>query len=412
MPKVPFYLQKNEEQDLGAQLVEAALAGKSLPAVPQPPSPEVPDIGGMLARQAMGMTPVSEDRFAVPEQPKAATSAARTPAEAKHEMNPAVKEYIAKKYGFGEGLDESALIDAQKGTSDEKFAAGMGRAANKIGAAIAGVKADTSAYDKMRDEAGQSVKDLQDRRKGKVEDMQVGNMMRDQEGQAVEDDVNSDASNTYRMLASKMLPGKDFSKMSATQIKRVLPSLEKLYDTQQKALDRKEARDERRSMFGMTMAEKKRTADEKKAQGMWEIEDRRQNIDAALTKLDKMIEDDGTWELTGSHNQDMERLVEQVATDMAKLQDPNSVARPSEVESVKKNLIRSGFQNSNATAREILKNFKGEVERRADKAYQVRGMQAPKSAGGTFPRQVRKGNQMATVSNEQELKEAQSEGWQ
>jgi hypothetical protein len=57
--------------------------------------------------------------------------------------------------------------------------------------------------------------------------------------------------------------------------------------------------------------------------------------------------------------------------------DPSSVARPSEVESIKKNLIKSGFQNTNETALQILDNFEKEVDARAGQAYTVRGLEAP-----------------------------------
>lgn len=118
---------------------------------------------------------------------------------------------------------------------------------------------------------------------------------------------------------------------------------------------------------------------QKKQQSMNEIEDRRQNINAALDELDTMIAEKGTYEMFGSHNQDMDRLVDQIATDMAKLMDPNSVARPNEVELVKRGLIQPGFKNRNVTARDILKNFKNEVARRADSAYQIRGIERPKT---------------------------------
>jgi len=116
---------------------------------------------------------------------------------------------------------------------------------------------------------------------------------------------------------------------------------------------------------------------EKKMVLMNEIEDRRVNIKAAVGTLKEMIDKDGTYEAFGPHNQNIDRLVEQIATDMAKLQDPSSVARPSEVESIKKNLIQSGFQNRNSSAIDLLASFEGEVDRRADSAYDIRGLQKP-----------------------------------
>jgi hypothetical protein len=161
-------------------------------------------------------------------------------------------------------------------------------------------------------------------------------------------------------------------------------------ELQSRALDRAESRAERRYLHGVTRDEKLQDKLDKKKVMMNEIEDRRGNINSAISELNTMIDNKGTWELLGSHNQDLDRKVEQIATDMAKLQDPNSVARPSEVEAVKKSLIQSGFQNRNSTAKEILKNFEGEVKRRADSAYKVRGLEVPTQQVNTQERTVLK----------------------
>jgi hypothetical protein len=133
----------------------------------------------------------------------------------------------------------------------------------------------------------------------------------------------------------------------------------------------------RKDIAQMAQNQQKATNQTKQQQTMLEIEDRRQNINANIKQLQDMVATNGTYELFGSQNQDMDRLLEQIATDMAKLQDPNSVARPSEVEAVKKSLIKPGFNNSNSTALDILNNFSNEVNRRADSAYKIRGLDAP-----------------------------------
>lgn len=134
-----------------------------------------------------------------------------------------------------------------------------------------------------------------------------------------------------------------------------------------------------RQKVGIMAEEKQRVKTEKKMTAMNEIEDRRVNIKQNLDLLKKQITKYGTFEVVGSENQDMERRLDQVATDMAKLMDPTSVARPSEVEQVKDGLIRSGFKNSNATALKILNNFEAEVDKRADSAYKIRGLEQPKA---------------------------------
>lgn len=49
---------------------------------------------------------------------------------------------------------------------------------------------------------------------------------------AVEDDPTSDASLLAQDMASKMVPGRDFSKLSATQLKQMLPTINKIYDNE------------------------------------------------------------------------------------------------------------------------------------------------------------------------------------
>ena len=50
------------------------------------------------------------------------------------------------------------------------------------------------------------------------------------------DDLSSEETLMAQSLASKMLPAKDFSKMTATQINKALPNLSKIYDMEQRKL--------------------------------------------------------------------------------------------------------------------------------------------------------------------------------
>jgi hypothetical protein len=126
-----------------------------------------------------------------------------------------------------------------------------------------------------------------------------------------------------------------------------------------------------------TRQDKLAEKEEKKKEKFTEIESRRKTINDSLAQLQKMVSEDGTYELFGSHNKDMDRLIDGIATDMAKLQDPESVARPGEVELVRKNLVESGMFQRNSTAQNVLKNFENEVKKRADAAYSIRGLTPP-----------------------------------
>jgi hypothetical protein len=71
---------------------------------------------------------------------------------------------------------------------------------------------------------------------------------------------------------------------------------------------------------------------------------------------------------------------------MAKLADPSSVARPSEVEAFKKGLLQANMASmTNDTALTILKNFRAEVNKRADNAYKIRGIENPNKATQVNP---------------------------
>lgn len=112
----------------------------------------------------------------------------------------------------------------------------------------------------------------------------------------------------------------------------------------------------------------------KKKSSVLELQEREANILKTIDELEKMIGEKGTYELFGSHNQDLDRKVDQVATDTAKLMDPDSVARPNEVEMAKRGLVTSGPLQRDSTAISALKNFKNEVQNRVLNAYKVRGI--------------------------------------
>lgn len=129
---------------------------------------------------------------------------------------------------------------------------------------------------------------------------------------------------------------------------------------------------------------------DKKTQGLLnEVSDRHANIKRELGNLRRMVKDDGTWEMVGPHNATLDQKLTAIATDYAKLSDPESIARPGEVEQAKKMLFEVGLGTKNSTADQILQNFEGMVDDRLKTAYQVRGVQAPNapaSAASGAPR--------------------------
>ena len=104
---------------------------------------------------------------------------------------------------------------------------------------------------------------------------------------------------------------------------------------------------------------------------------RKDNIEKNVAEIVAMVQKHGTNEFLGSHNEDLERKLDQVATDMAKLQDPSSVARPGEVEMVKKTLAAPGIFKRDSSALKMMEGFKREVESRANTALSRHGLAMP-----------------------------------
>jgi len=106
-------------------------------------------------------------------------------------------------------------------------------------------------------------------------------------------------------------------------------------------------------------------ADEK-AKGEKEFRGRYKSISDELAALDSLIDKKGTYEMFGSHDNELAQKIDSIAIDSAKLFDPASVARESEVAAFKQMLFEPGtLTTRNATAKDILKAYKQMLSRRA-----------------------------------------------
>ncbi len=313
-----------------------------------------------------------------------------------------VKQNLMQKYGMGDYSPEARqkLVDANSAAASPiaagfaGFGAGLrggdvgGAFKNAMDASQAKTKGALDAFDKNREGKMKDFAFERDLTKADREDQTLAEM---------KDPASERSKAAQQMLIEDY--GMDpalAGKLTAEQAEGRIPGLKQKLDRDMKERefgerqkDRQLQREQMQANRDVARADKQAVKDEKKKATLNEVEDRRTNINDALDSLDKMVADKGTYEMFGSHNQDMDRLIDQIATDMAKLQDPNSVARPSEVEMVKKNLISSGFQNSNSTARDIIKNFRSEVDRRAATAYKLRGIDNP-GTQSTVPKEETK----------------------
>ena len=134
---------------------------------------------------------------------------------------------------------------------------------------------------------------------------------------------------------------------------------------------------------GSSTDKAKTATGEKKKQQVLEVENFTSNIDSNIDAVKKMIEDTGTFELTGPESQIMDRRLTEIATDLAKLADPGSVARNEEVELQRGNLLASGWRGlltKDKTAQAVLDVLREDVKKRRAKAYKVRGLDVPDAA--------------------------------
>ena len=125
------------------------------------------------------------------------------------------------------------------------------------------------------------------------------------------------------------------------------------------------------------------SATEKKRQQVLEVENFTSNIDRNIDAIKAQIDKTGTFELAGPEGAVMDRRLTEIATDLAKLADPGSVARSDEVKLMRQGLVDSGFlglATRNETAKAVLDALKGDVEQRRAAAYLSRGLDLPDGA--------------------------------
>lgn len=164
-------------------------------------------------------------------------------------MDPKVKDYVMRKFNLGQYTDENR----------QKLVDDMGKtdAGDVIGSAFAGLGASMAGRD-----PGQALSRIAEANKSKRTarldafdkgkqsmvdayrlDKEATKDYEDADKLARESSLDSQETVLARQLASKMAPQFDFSKMTARQINEKIPSLQKIYDIEQKKLDRQDARD-------------------------------------------------------------------------------------------------------------------------------------------------------------------------
>ncbi len=171
-------------------------------------------------------------------QPAAPTSAIQ---------NPQVKQYIQSLYGdkFSDSARQKLVDENASDASSPNVSAALAA----LGAGLQGGNAAEAGQSFLKNQQARrdaKLSDFDKSRAGKVADYDLNRKMttdvKDDATLMREKDPKSQESQLAQTLAKKMLPNKDFSDMSASQINASIPSLEKIYAIEQKKLDRQQAR--------------------------------------------------------------------------------------------------------------------------------------------------------------------------
>lgn len=123
-----------------------------------------------------------------------------------------------------------------------------------------------------------------------------------------------------------------------------------------------------------------------------EFSKRYKNIQTQIANLDKLVEADGTAEVFGDHEAKLKQTIDSIAIDAAKLFDPESVARESEVAAFRNMLFTPGdSMTADGTARGSLENFKKIIQSRAENEGLANLIPSEdgKSPGGEVPADIK-----------------------
>jgi hypothetical protein len=166
---------------------------------------------------------------------------------APQEMNPVVKDTLMKKFNLGPYSDQARQDLEQQSTPN-----GYDAIASALGAVSAGfggrdpVAAATGIIGKAQERGQNQLNQFDKGRANKVQEIGLNReeekYQKELKDTTEDDDPNSAKSKIQQGLAAKMVPGKDFSGIPSSKLTQLIPSLTKIYEIDQKKLDRQDAR--------------------------------------------------------------------------------------------------------------------------------------------------------------------------
>lgn len=364
-----------------------------------------------------------------PRMPSAEVSVPAPDASAK------VKEYIKSKYGL---LDPEAydaeMLKAESDAKSRKSGLGVAQFLAGVGDAFAGRGSSETAktFDGHRKniEADTTGK-LESRRKSQMENLSSNSMMDKMQREKDVSDPNSSQSMAFRKIIESKFPevarayGPEWANVSAADKDLIFQPLQlkeqvdarketaRILASERSALKEDKLdkdRRERTTPFGLA-----NTADD--AKKLKEASELKSKLDSQVSELIALRKAKGAEVM----NRDVVARAKQLSNDLLltkKNLESLGVLSQSDKDIVNE-IIPSDpteFKFAQLAGQDPiltkLENFKKDTDNDFSGRLKTR-LSDPSSVGsGQFPRQVRKGNQTATVSNEAELKEAQAEGFQ
>lgn len=356
--------------------------------------------------------------------------------------SPALKEVLAKKFGLGDALmqRQGERASLQKQIEEDSSGPNISAALAAIGAGFQGrdsIAAGRSVLDSQSKSRDKKLTDFDKGTDSLIRDASAVNSAEKMDRESAEyaemEDVNSEISKSYQTLAKQFSPSTNFEGRSANQLGKLIPSLRGLYEAGQKRLDRADARADRRLLTDFKQDEKMQalktpfglanTPDD--AKQLKEAFEAKKNFDSKIKEMIALREKYGAEYL----NREAVARGKQLSKDllleyknMAKLgvlsqsdeniinaiipADPLGQDWAPGQDPILSNLEKFQTDNDNDFNTRVATRTRAGIDSAAKPS------QASQASSGSFPRQVRKSGKVASVSNQAELDEALSEGWQ
>ena len=353
-------------------------------------------------------------------------------------MNPMVKEYLTKKFNFGDYSDENRKkleADSQLGFGDK-----AGAALAAIGAGFMGKDAAAAGQGKLKaakDEKMGKLASFDKGRQGMIEqyrlDKEATTDSQAQEKLAREMDPSSEESKMAQDLAKSMGYKGDTSKLTAQQFQAFSPALQKKYEIAEKALDRQE-RSKDRALQRESMMSNKELARQDKLDKEAKLSDKQvgqiTEFDDALSSIDSIKRQKDDFDtgpvsaaqsklagLVGIDDSKKSAFKAQVQDDLARyiksisggavsdeeraflIQNLPTMSDNDETFKAKLDVVEKRLQRNRD-------NFLSNTEKSGKNVSQFK-----RESSSSYPKTVRKGNQTATVSSPEEEAEAKAEGF-